>query len=151
LAWAPSEGKSPRITFRRRTNVCYLKPMAKRRSLTPQTGTTADTGVHATRRGSGGARREATNRVFLRSEESEITGWSLNLSRGGIRVILEDKVELGQEFEIALEEPEAEASGSSRLGRVVWVQEEKDGMVVGLEFVDGDDDGGPPDAPPKNM
>jgi hypothetical protein len=125
--------------------------MVKRRSLTPTTGTTAATGVHATRRGSGGARREATTRVLLRGEGSEITGWALNLSRGGIR--LEDKVELGQEFEIALEEPEAEApSGSSRPGRVVWVQEEKDGMVVGLEFLDGDGPGpGPPDAPPKNM
>jgi len=129
--------------------------MAKRRSLTPPTGTTAATGVHATRRGSGGARREATNRVMLRNDDLEVTGWALNLSRGGIRLILEEKVELGQEFEISIEEPEAEASGSSRPGRVVWVQEEQDGMVVGLEFLDGDngDEGppGPADAPPKNM
>src|SRR3954470_9533790 len=129
--------------------------MAKRRSLTPPTGTTALDGVHATRRGSGGARREATNRVLLRQGESEITGWALNLSRGGIRLILEDKVELGQEFEIAIEEPEAEASGCSRPGRVVWVQEEQDGMVVGLEFLDAEEDApgppGPADEPEKNM
>jgi len=126
--------------------------MAKRRSLTPPIGTPAATGVHATRRGSGGARREATNRVILRGDASDITGWALNLSRGGIRLILEDRVELGQEFEIAIEEPEAEASKSSRRGRVVWVQEETDGMIVGLEFLDGEGGGPtPPDVPAKNM
>jgi hypothetical protein len=130
--------------FLRPTNVCYVKPMAKRRSLTPPTRSTAAAGVHATRRGSGGARREVTNRVVLRQAGSEITGWALNLSRGGIRLIVEDKVELGQEFEIAVDEQEAEASGSSRRGRVVWVQEEHDGMVVGIEFLDGEG-GGPPD------
>jgi hypothetical protein len=55
------------------------------------------------------------------------------VSRGGVRVILEEKVDLGAEFDITL-------TGESgldvtRTGRVVWVQEEPDGAVVGIEFL----------------
>jgi hypothetical protein len=90
--------------------------MAKRRSLTPGTG--SQTGeVHATRRGSGGARKEVTDRVCLRKGAAELSGWALNASRGGIRLIVEDKVELG------------------------WVQEEADGMIVGIEYIDQKLDG----------
>ena len=50
--------------------------------------------VHATRRG--GARHEVSARVTLKAKAGEVLeGWALNVSRGGIRVILEDKVELG--------------------------------------------------------
>ena len=60
-----------------------------------------------------------------------------------MRVILERRVELGAEFEIAL----SGESGLdvSRVGRVVWVQEEPDGAVVGIEFL-GEL---PSDAPPS--
>ncbi len=118
--------------------------MVKRRSLTP--ATLSDAGdVHATRRGTGGARREAADRILLRSDDVELTGWALNISRGGIRVILEDAVELGQEFEveIGLEE----SSNNKRRGRVVWVQEEHDGMIVGVEFIDARADGSQSDTP----
>lgn len=106
--------------------------MAKRRSLTPATGLTKGD-VHATRRGSGGARREVTNRIVLRKGTAELTGWALNISRGGIRVILEDPVELGQEYEVEVGNDDA---AGKRRGRVVWVQEESDGMIVGVEFID---------------
>jgi hypothetical protein len=107
--------------------------MVKRRSLTPATGS-LEGDIHATRRGTGGARREATNRVLFRNGEAELTGWALNISRGGIRVIVEDKVELGQEYEVEIgSDP---ASDKKRRGRVVWVQEEADGMIVGVEFID---------------
>jgi hypothetical protein len=106
--------------------------MAKRRSLTPGTGSqTGD--VHATRRGSGGARREVTDRVVLRAGTAELSGWALNASRGGIRIIVEDKVELGSEYEVELG---SEGAAKKRRGRVVWVQEEADGMIVGVEFLD---------------
>jgi hypothetical protein len=65
-----------------------------------------------------------------------LQGWALNVSRGGVRVILEEKVELGSEFEVTLEpglEPHALRS-LGRLGRVVWVQEEPDGVVAGIAF-----------------
>src|SRR5689334_16097153 len=105
--------------------------MVKRRSLTPLSG--KDGELHATRRASGGARREVTDRVVLRRAGAELMGWALNMSRGGIRIIVEDPVDLGQEYEVELGTDDPDTP--KRLGRVVWVQEEKDGMVVGVEFV----------------
>ena len=105
----------------------------KRRSLSPSPGD-KEAGVHATRREYGGARREVTTRVILRAGGDEMIGWALNISRGGIRVILEDSVELGREYDVTVS-PEGAAPNPTRRGRIVWVQEERDGMVVGVEFV----------------
>ena len=86
-------------------------------------------GIHAMRRG--GARREVTERVTLKSDQGKILdGWALNVSRGGLRVILEDRVVLAQKFEINLGTEES----IQRMGRVVWIQEEPDGVIVGIEF-----------------
>lgn len=86
-------------------------------------------GVHAMRRG--GARREVTERVNLRAEDgATLEGWALNVSRGGVRAILEEKVLLGQKFDVAVGTDDA----LYRPSRVVWVQEEPDGVIVGLEF-----------------
>src|SRR5215831_666046 len=106
--------------------------MAKRRSLTPGKGSQKGD-VHATRRGTGGARKEVTERVCLRNGTAELSGWALNASRGGIRVIVEDKVELGSEYEV---EMGSDGADNKKRGRVVWVQEEADGMIVGVEFID---------------
>ena len=106
----------------------------KRTSLTPSTGTPAVDGVHAMRRG--GARREVTERIALRGQKEgalNLEGWALNVSRGGVRAILEEKVELGSEFEITI--VEGGKSPLTRQGRVVWVQEEQDGVIVGIEFI----------------
>lgn len=104
--------------------------MTKRSSITPEQAN-VPSGVHAMRRG--GARREVSDRVTLRNDEGrELEGWALNVSRGGLRVILEEKVELGEQFEISVGADEADAL--TRKGRVVWVQEEPDGVIVGLEF-----------------
>lgn len=105
----------------------------KRRSLAPSSGSRVP-GLHATRRAAGGARRELTNRVILRASGSELIGWALNISRGGIRVILEDRVELGQEFDVTVGDDVRPVSPTRR-GRIVWVQEEHDGMVVGVSFI----------------
>jgi hypothetical protein len=115
--------------------------MVKRRSLTPGAGS-EKRDLHATRRGTGGARKEITDRVFLRDGTAELTGWALNASRGGIRIILEDKVELGSEYEV-----EIGSEGEKKRGRIVWVQEEADGMIVGVEFLDAKADGSTPDVP----
>ncbi len=86
-------------------------------------------GVHAMRRG--GARREVTERVSLKTEDGRaLDGWALNVSRGGLRAILEDKVILGQKFDIGLGTDEV----IERTGRIVWIQEEPDGVIVGIEF-----------------
>jgi hypothetical protein len=82
----------------------------------------------------GGARREVTERVLVRDTVNgkEHEGWALNLSRGGLRCILEEKVALGAEYFVTLGDGE---EFSDRRARVVWVQEEPDGVIVGVEFV----------------
>jgi hypothetical protein len=142
----------------------------KRRSLTPTLGVpVTEGGVHLMRRG--GARREVTERIVLAPTKAagppaegaesapgkSFDGWALNVSRGGVRCILEEKVELGDEYDVTIG-----AEGDSpltRRGRIVWIQEEADGSIVGLEFMNlsgthrsvppltGPDD--PPDPPEK--
>ena len=91
----------------------------------------------------GDPRREVASRVTLRNEAGVLEGWALNVSRGGVRVILEHRVDLGAEYEITLAEDSSEprsdpGSGGTtpRPGRIVWVQEEPDGVVAGIEFRD---------------
>jgi hypothetical protein len=101
--------------------------------------------VHATRRS--GARHEVSTRVTLkalggpsRAAGALLEGWALNVSKGGIRVILEEKVEPGEEFDVELLDPNAAAGGEgpaiegAQAGCVVWVQEESDGVVAGIAF-----------------
>lgn len=124
-----------------------------KRTPTPSHGFKVPSGAHAMRRG--GARREVTERVTLRTDEDQVLeGWALNVSRGGLRAILEEKVSLGQKFEVTLGTDEV----LSRTARIVWVQEEPDGVIVGLEFTNlsgtlksvppaaDDPSGGAPDA-----
>jgi hypothetical protein len=117
-----------------------------RRSLTPSTGV-ADSGeVHATRRHGGGARRESADRVVLRGKDGELSGWALNVSRGGVRVILETQVELGDEFEVAIVGGR-EGTDKARRCRVVWVQEEHDGVIAGVAYLDAEGEPEPPRFP----
>jgi hypothetical protein len=70
-----------------------------------------------------------------------LEGWALNVSRGGVRVILEEKVEPGTTFQVWLtggvDPPPKPAA--PHMGRVVWVQEEPDGVVAGIEYRPGSD------------
>ena len=88
------------------------------------TSTPRAAGRRGTSERAGDARRTSRARV--------LEGWALNVSRGGVRVILEEKVELGAEFEVTLSTEEERATPVA--GRVVWVQEEPDGVVAGIEF-----------------
>lgn len=76
-----------------------------------------------------------------------LEGWALNVSRGGVRIILEENVELGADFEVTITPGAADgvdkaadqAEGRSAMpthnvGRIVWVQEEPDGVIAGVEF-----------------
>ncbi len=107
----------------------------------------ADGDVHATRRS--GARHEVSTRVTLKSLGNApsaraagalLEGWALNVSKGGIRVILEEKVEPGEEFDVELLDPKAASGGEGpevegpQAGCIVWVQEESDGVVAGIAF-----------------
>jgi hypothetical protein len=88
--------------------------------------------VHAQRRATGGARREATDRVTLRGPGFETQGWTLNVSRGGMRAIVEEPVKSGAEYELIVGGEEK----SARKVAVVWVQDEADGQIVGVRYLD---------------
>ena len=88
--------------------------------------------VHAQRRGAGGARREATERVTLRGPGFETHGWTLNVSRGGIRAIVEEPLKSGGEYELIV----GDAEETARKVAVVWVQDEADGQIVGVRYLD---------------
>lgn len=120
--------------------------VTKKTHPTPAEGIKVPSGVHAMRRG--GARREVTERVTMKSEDGKtLEGWALNVSRGGLRAILEEKVVLGQKFDVALGEDEL-----FRAGRIVWVQEEPDGVIVGIEFssLSGTHKSAPPEPPTED-
>ncbi len=105
--------------------------VTKSRDLTPSTDLDADTST--SRRV--GARHGVSLRVALKAQSGEVlTGWTLNVSRGGVRVMLDVKVDLGSEFALTLSTGADPVT--SCLGRVVWVQEEPDGVVCGIEFHD---------------
>jgi hypothetical protein len=90
-------------------------------------------GVHATRRARGGARKEVSARVTLTGPGGvKLEGWALNVGRGGVRVILEVKVEPGSDFDVTI--TDAAGQTGPQPGRVVWVQDEPDGVVAGIEF-----------------
>jgi hypothetical protein len=78
-------------------------------------------------------RREVSERVELRGADEAFEGWTLNVSRGGVRVIVERELELGDVFEVTV--GLAEARPLVRQGRVVWFQEEADGFIAGIAFV----------------
>ena len=88
----------------------------------------------------GGARREVSDRVVLRRGPRLVAGWALNVSRGGLRLISEDTLELGETFDVTLgDDPLV------REGRVVWLQQEPDGVICGIAYVLGADE------PPKTV
>lgn len=101
--------------------------MSERKHLNPSVD--SDPSVHPTRR-QGGARRELSDRVTFRDGKREVDGWALNASRSGLRAIVEEAIPLGAEFEVSV------GDAPPRPGRVVWLQEEKDGAIVGVNFLD---------------
>lgn len=81
----------------------------------------------------GGVRHELTERVRMKTETGDVLeGWALNISRGGVRVILEQDVRLGEELDVWVGDRDAQ---TATRGRIVWIQEEKDGVIVGVEFI----------------
>jgi hypothetical protein len=78
----------------------------------------------------GGDRKETNDRIVFLYEGRRIDGWALNESTGGLRAILDEVVPLGAEAEMEIGEKAA------RPGRVVWIQEEPDGAIIGFEFKD---------------
>ncbi|MBL8743656.1 MAG: PilZ domain-containing protein [Myxococcales bacterium] len=101
-----------------------------RRSLSSSPDIVA--GLPPTRR-LGGSRKEASDRLRFVVGERSIDGWALNKSRGGIRAIVDEVIELGTALQLYIaDEP------TPRPSRIVWIQEEPDGAIVGVEFTDND-------------
>lgn len=88
-------------------------------------------GLPPTRR-VGGARRETNERVRFQWEGREIEGWALNISRSGVRAILDEPIDLGARIRLAV------GDQPGRPARIVWIREEKDGAIVGVEFLDAE-------------
>jgi len=70
--------------------------------------------------------------VTLRGPAFETHGWTLNVSRGGMRAIVEEPVESGAEYVLLVGDDET----SARKVSIVWVQNEADGQIVGPRFLD---------------
>ena len=103
--------------------------VTRRHHLTPSPGSVVP-GVRPTRR-AGGARHNVSYRVEFSRDGAQHPGWALNISRGGIRAVLEAHLEIGEEYEILVGDELVR-----RRGRVVWTQEEPDGTIVGVEFLE---------------
>jgi len=97
--------------------------------------------VRAPRRHTGGARREASERVRVRCAGFETNGWTLNVSRGGVRAIVEDALTQGVEYELIVDDEEWV---SARRVAIAWLQDEADGQIVGLKYLDVEDATVPP-------
>ena len=104
-----------------------------RRSLTPYAEVPSPeghpSGAAAMRRND--PRIEASQRLALMLGDRTVDGWTLNASRGGIRVIAEAPLELGDEIHVRVGD-----DGALRPGRVVWVQDEPDGCIAGIAWLD---------------
>ncbi len=85
------------------------------------------------RRAAGGPRHASSSRIRLSDGALEIEGWTLNVSRGGSRIIVEDPVERDANYLMVTDEETA-----PRSVRVVWVREESGGQIVGLQYLDCD-------------
>jgi hypothetical protein len=72
-----------------------------------------------------------SHRIAFRRGETEISGWALNMSRGGLRAVVEDPVELGEVLDIDIAD-----IALQRRGRIVWTQEEPDGTIIGVSFLE---------------
>ena len=60
----------------------------------------------------------------------ESSGWTLNISRGGLRAVFEDALDPELEYEVMVgEQP-------FRKARLAWSRAEADGQIVGLRFLD---------------
>ena len=77
----------------------------------------------------------------VRCAAFETNGWTLNVSRGGVRAIVEDALTQGVEYELIVGDEEWAAA---RRVAIAWLQDEADGQIVGLKYLDVEDATVPP-------
>jgi hypothetical protein len=68
----------------------------------------------------------------IRATSFETSGWTLNVSRGGIRAVVEDPLNPETEYEVSV------GDESTRRARIAWSRQEADGQIVGLRYLDGE-------------
>jgi hypothetical protein len=68
----------------------------------------------------------------IRADGLETTGWTLNVSRGGIRAVVEDPLDPNAEYDVLV------GDAPARKARIAWSRVEADGQIVGLRFLDVD-------------
>ena len=95
------------------------------------------------RRHNGGSRKPSSDRVTLRKDDQVYFGWALNISRGGIRIVLEDSIEPHTEYTFVLGDDDAHP----REIRVAWIRDESGGQIAGLQFLDTEGTIPPEDMP----
>lgn len=79
-------------------------------------------------------RRALSARLSLHLPHGELAGWTLNVSDGGLRAIVEDAV-VDTRMDVTLEVREDSCSWRRRAS-VVWVRREPGGCVIGLAFAE---------------
>ena len=97
-------------------------------------------------RRSDGPRKNTSERVIFHFSDRTVGGWALNMSRGGLRAIVEEQVSEGEKFELSVGESE-----ERRAACIVWVRAAKDGSVVGISFVGSPFRSVPPPGPCEEM
>lgn len=88
------------------------------------------------RRHSGGARVNLSRPIVMTAPGRTLEGWALNISRGGVRVLVEESLAVGELFDLSIGD-DGEPDSLRRKGRIAWVQEGADGAIAGVEFTDG--------------
>ncbi len=78
---------------------------------------------------------------MVRTAGFETNGWTLNVSRGGVRAIVEEPLVEGVEYQLVVGDEE---TSPARRATVAWLQDEADGQIVGLKYLDGEDGSMPP-------
>jgi hypothetical protein len=69
----------------------------------------------------------------IRGPGFETSGWTLNVSRGGLRLVVEEPLKLNGDYQVLMGDSEADLS---RGVTVVWVKDAADGQIVGLKYLD---------------
>ena len=67
----------------------------------------------------------------VRGKESR--GWCLNISKGGARIMINQKLTIGEILEIKIERAN---DWRKVTGRVVWVKPLADGCIAGIAFIE---------------
>ena len=88
-----------------------------------------------------GARRELEEAVVFCQGEKRIDGWCLNMSRGGLRAVLDTPVEVDEEFDVTIGD-----ETEPRRARIVWVRATGGGAIVGVSFEDEEGSVPPPES-----